>query len=880
MNSMRENKTILLVEDEPVIAIVQKKKLEKYGYSLIIANTGEAALEIFAENKNIDLALMDIELGDGIDGTETAKKILEKRNIPIVFFTSHSEPEYVERTEKIASYGYVTKNSEISILDASLQMAFRLFEANNKIRESEEYLNTVIDSTNEAIFIHDADTGKILDVNRSMCEMYGYTREEAKMTTLEELSQGKRPWSEEDTFEWFRKARQEGPQTFEWLAKRKNGELFTVEVSMRFALIRNTACFVVSARDITDRKQTEKALGDTKLLFHLLLESLPQNIYAKDTDGRFIFVNQHYCDAQGMTQDEIIGKSDYDLHPADLAEKYLKDDLRVIKTGVLFEKEEIHQALGKDKIYVQVIKTPLRDAIGKPIGTLGIFWDITERKEIEQALMYQKILLSTIVESASDAIFAKDSEGRYTVINEAGASMIGLRTSEIIGKTDLEILPIELALEFGRIDNDVMKSGQMLLGEETGIINGHMQTFLATKTPWRNETGKIIGVIGVSKNITERKLAEEKLSALFGSMTEMVAIHDLVFNDAEEAVNYRITDCNNAFTKITGIAKEKAIGKLATDVYQTNEPPYLEEFTHVAVTGKAFEYTTYFEPMEKHFSVSVVSPKKNTFATITTDITETKQIQKTLDNKNKELENYLYIASHDLRSPLVNIQGFSQRLKKQTDALNTLVSRSGLAPEILAQTDDLFTEGIPNTLNYIFSSVTKMDGLLNGLLQISRTGRTLMTVVPIDANKLLDTVISTYNFQLTEIDAVVTIAALPRCYGDENLLNQLFSNVIGNAIKYRDNNRRLLIEITAHSDSRRAVYSIKDNGIGIEARHLEKIWNVFYRVDATHAEAGEGLGLNVVKRIAEKHHGMVRVESVWGSGSTFHIELPSTAFSE
>jgi signal transduction histidine kinase len=362
-------------------------------------------------------------------------------------------------------------------------------------------------------------------------------------------------------------------------------------------------------------------------------------------------------------------------------------------------------------------------------------------------------------------------------------------------------------------------------------------------------------------------------------MTEMVVLHELVFDDEGDAVNYRITDCNNAFTEVTGIKREDAVGKLATEVYQIQPAPYLEEYSRVASSGIPYEYTTYYEPMDKHFSISVVSPKKNSFATITTDITGIRQVQEVISAKNKELENYLFIASHDLRSPLVNIQGFSRRLQKQFETITSILSGCPLPQDIKSEIDVITEEGLPKTLNFIFSSVAKMDNLLNGLLQVSRTGRALMIMKEIDANHLLKMIIGNYNYQLTELDAVVTMSDLPSCYGDENLLNQLFSNIIGNAIKYRDKERRLVIEIAARLEFKKVIYSIKDNGSGIEPRHLEKIWDVFYRVDSRQADAGDGLGLSIVQRIAEKHNGKVRVESEPGKGSVFYVELQGYEFS-
>ncbi len=117
-------KTILLVEDEALIALAKQRNLEKYDYNVLTINTGEKAIKISRENDNIDLILMDIDLGRGIDGTEAAELILKERNIPVVFLSSHTEPEIVKKTEKITSYGYIVKNSGITVLDASIKMAF------------------------------------------------------------------------------------------------------------------------------------------------------------------------------------------------------------------------------------------------------------------------------------------------------------------------------------------------------------------------------------------------------------------------------------------------------------------------------------------------------------------------------------------------------------------------------------------------------------------------------------------------------------------------------------------------------------------------------------------------------------------------------------
>jgi len=155
--------------------------------------------------------------------------------------------------------------------------------------------------------------------------------------------------------------------------------------------------------------------------------------------------------------------------------------------------------------------------------------------------------------------------------------------------------------------------------------------------------------------------------------------------------------------------------------------------------------------MDKHFMISVVSPQKGQFASVTTDITAIKQIQDMVAAKNKELENYLYAASHDLRSPLVNIQGFSQRLQKQTEAIKKTLSEYPLETDIRQTLAKITDESIPKSLSFILTSVSKMDTLINGLLKISRTGRIKMTIRKLDLNTLLQTVIHALHVRLRSL---------------------------------------------------------------------------------------------------------------------------------
>jgi PAS domain S-box-containing protein len=178
---------ILLVEDEVIIAMMEKRELEIYGYNVIIVISGEQAIDLVCVKKeHIDLILMDIDLGNGIDGTEAAREILKNYNIPILFLSSHTEKEVVQKVEKITSYGYVVKNSGIIILDASIKMAFRLFEANKKTENQKEHLRTILKSIGDAVIATDT-SGKITQMNPVAEKLTGYKFEEVEGRQINEV---------------------------------------------------------------------------------------------------------------------------------------------------------------------------------------------------------------------------------------------------------------------------------------------------------------------------------------------------------------------------------------------------------------------------------------------------------------------------------------------------------------------------------------------------------------------------------------------------------------------------------------------------------------------------------------------------------------------
>ncbi|MBL0955802.1 MAG: response regulator [Leptospira sp.] len=188
MNDTNNQLKILLVEDEAIIALTEKRNLESYGYSVLWASSGEDAIELFKNDTSINIILMDINLGNGMEGTEAANIILKHKDIPLIFVSSHTEKEIVTKTEGITSYGYVVKSSTITVLDASIKMALKLFCANQKLKESEEKFMKAFQFCPTPMAIHDYTNRNVfIDCNPAFIAITGYKKEEIISKTALEL---------------------------------------------------------------------------------------------------------------------------------------------------------------------------------------------------------------------------------------------------------------------------------------------------------------------------------------------------------------------------------------------------------------------------------------------------------------------------------------------------------------------------------------------------------------------------------------------------------------------------------------------------------------------------------------------------------------------
>ena len=384
MNS-KQKKTILLVEDDPLATISGRKVLERYAFRVLTAASGKEALSVFDNDKSIDLILMDINLGDGMDGTEAASRILEKRELPVIFLSSHTEREVVEKTEGITSYGYIVKNSGETVLIASIKMAFRLYEARisekNKsemLSENEEKTRFIFNAITDAVFLHphmEQGFGCFEEVNTTACERYGYSHEEFLELTPADITV--KPDSDtHGNTEHRNSLKNSGQMTFETIHLTKTGQEIPVEINSTVVKLGGRFMILSVARDITERKKTEKAMQESERGYKDLINGMNDTAFVIDLDGSIIDVNNRAVRNLEYSREELVKMNVLDIDHTidkDYFEELLKtmpdDKFQIIetfhrsKTGKLYP-VEIYSSLvtyrGSQAIFCIVRDTSYR----------------------------------------------------------------------------------------------------------------------------------------------------------------------------------------------------------------------------------------------------------------------------------------------------------------------------------------------------------------------------------------------------------------------------------------------------------------------------------------------------------------------------------------
>jgi len=379
------------------------------------------------------------------------------------------------------------------------------------LRTSEANYRAIFDAANDAIYVHDMETGQILDVNRKMTEMYGYTLEEARQLNVEALSAGKPPFTQKDAMRWIRKAVEGEPQIFEWMAKDKAGRLFWVEVSLKRAVIGGKDRLLAIVRDIGERKQVEEALKESERRFREMLEKVRLVAVMLDDQGNIVFANDYLLDLTGWEREEVIGRKWFDIFiPAEQREE-IKQVFKEVKVKGLpahYDNDILTREGGRRTISFNNVF--LRDPQGNVIGTASIGEDITEQKLAAKEIRESRRQVLDILESITDGFFALDNQWRLTYLNHRAEQLLGKRREEVLFRDIWEVIPEEVGARFYKEYHRAKEEMMPALFEAFYQPQGRW--FEVRAYPYRSGMSVYLSDITERKKVEEEQRREKELS--------------------------------------------------------------------------------------------------------------------------------------------------------------------------------------------------------------------------------------------------------------------------------------------------------------------------------------------------------------------------------
>jgi len=661
----------------------------------------------------------------------------------------------------------------------------------------------------------------------------------------------------------FNKALNEKPISMDYRILLTNGEERVIHAQGEVILnavnipVRTKGTF----QDITERKRAEEALRESEEKYRNIIETTNEGIVVIDAESRVTYVNKKLTDKGGYSQEEAIGRLWWDFADEEgKAVAKLHMDKRRQGIDEMYELRLICK--DGSPFWVLVSSKALLDKDGKFAGSLSMLTDITGRKQAEEKIQ----TLANIVKSSSDAIITKSLDGIITSWNEGAEQIYGYLAEEVLGKNVSILEPYNLKGEIKYFSEKIIK-GERIQHYETSRLkkDGTIIYVSVTLSPVFDASGELVALSAIIRDITENIKAKEalRLSSIYNRSLIEASLDPLVTIGHDG----KITDVNTSTEFVTGYSRDELIGTDFTNYFTEPEKAkngYQEVFNEGFVSDYALEIrhrngsTTpvlYNASVYKDESGEVIG----VFAAAR-DITERKKTEKILKLKleelalsNAELEQFAYVASHDLQEPLRMVVSYLQLLQRRYQGK-------------LDEKADKF-------IYFAVYGASRMQSLINDLLELSRVTTGAREPEPKDCEFILNQVLSDLELFIKENKVTVSHDPLPEVMADYTQLVQLFQNLIVNGIKFHGKEAPK-IHISAEKIASEWVFSVRDNGIGIDPQYSEKIFEVFKRLHKKEEYPGTGIGLAICKKIIERHGGHIWVESELGKGSTFCFTLP------
>ena len=615
---------------------------------------------------------------------------------------------------------------------------------------------------------------------------------------------------------------------------------------------------------VADNKNMEQ-IKESNELYRNIIEHTNDIFFTLAPNGEFIFITPRCENIIGYSVEEVMNT---------IWNNYLTDNpinkigaeiiKEIFEKGIRpkqFDLEVIHK--NGNKIFLQIDGSPIRDAHGKIIAATGAARDITEQKNAEVKLQESEMMFKSAFLGSKVGRAKSTPEGELLMVNQSFCDLVGYSEEELLNMSVQEITSPE-SQEIHNKEVDALLKGekssfsldQSVLHKKGNKIPVNLNVVLL-----RNSDGKPTYLISDIVDLTETKNVQTEIDQFFNITLDLLCIA------GTDGFFKRLSP---GWTKTFGYTEEEFLKKPFFDfIHPDDIQPTIDAVSQLSTQNPVINFINRYKCKDGSYRwLSWVStPQGEKLFAAAHDITEMKNAEEKLkevnsklnttltelERSNTELEQFAYVASHDLQEPLRKIKNFAELL------------------ELLYK--DQLDEKATKFIDYMVSGALRMQGLISDLLTFSRVSTEGKEKFKISLERVIKNTVDNLELSIEESKANIRYENLPEVYADETQMVQLFQNLLGNAIKFRKEESP---EIQIESEKLDGEWhiSVKDNGIGIDAEYQDRIFEVFQRLHTREEFPGTGIGLAVCKKIVERHGGRIWLESNNQEGSTFHFTIP------
>ncbi|WP_415382462.1 PAS domain S-box protein [Halosimplex sp. TS25] len=619
-------------------------------------------------------------------------------------------------------------------------------------------------------------------------------------------------------------------------------------------------------QDVTERREAQRELRESEAKFRMLAENLEEVVWMATEDAQeFVYLNPAFEEVWGIDREELYDEplSFLDtVHPDD--RDRVREEFTALPERDFDEEFRIRRSDGEVR-WVRAKGASVRDADSGMERVVGIGEDVTEQVERERRLEESERRYRTLAENfPNGAVAVYDDDLRFTLVQGAELGDVLPNRDELEGRAVTDVFPPDIVEDLEPLLGAAVEDGES--GSDTFEFGGrHWRT---RATPLRDADGEIFAGLSFSQDITDQVEREAELERALDLLERTERIADVGGWEIDPGTE-EVFWTDHLFDLLEVDADEEPPLDDALDVYHEDDRPVVERAVAEALdSGDRFDVEGRFETPGgemRWLRVQGVSERDDGVVTslrgAAQDVTERKRREQRLEDlidrleeSNERLEQFAYAASHDLQEPLRMVSSYLQLIEQR-------------------YADDLDADG-REFIEFAVDGADRMRDMIDGLLQYSRVDTRGDPFEPVDLEAVFADVRDDLQVRIEESDAEITADGLPRVEGDGGQLRQVFQNLFDNAIEYSgDESPR--IHVSAERVGDRWSISVRDEGIGIDADDVDRVFEVFQRLHSHDDHSGTGIGLALCERIVERHGGDIWVETEPGEGSTFTFTLPA-----